>query len=63
MAIVYLTLGSNINPEENLRAALTLLKEHAALLAYSSVYITPPQGYTQQPDFYNMAAKVETSLA
>ncbi len=62
MAIAYLALGSNINPEENLRAALIFLKEQTRLLTYSSVYITPPQGYADQPDFYNMAAKVETHL-
>lgn len=63
MAEVYLSLGSNIQPERHLKAALTLLRERCALRACSSVYRTPPQGDPDQADFLNMAVKVTTSLS
>lgn len=59
---VYLSLGSNIEPEKNLRRAVQLLREECLVLAISSLYRTPPQGFIDQPDFLNMAVKVQTSL-
>ena len=59
----YISLGSNIAPEENLAAAVKLLRQSCRVLAISSVYITAPQGYADQPDFYNMAVKAATALA
>ena len=63
LAEVYLSLGSNIQPAENLKAALVLLGERCAVRGYSSVYRTPPQGDRHQADFLNMAIKVATSLS
>jgi 2-amino-4-hydroxy-6-hydroxymethyldihydropteridine diphosphokinase len=40
-----------------------LLAERCAVLARSPVYRTPPQGFADQPDFYNMAVKVATALS
>lgn len=60
--VVYVSIGSNITPEENLRAAVRLLRERCHVLALSSVYRTPPQGYTDQADFLNMAVKLKTDL-
>lgn len=60
---VYVSLGSNIEPEKNLVKAIGLLREHSTVLATSSVYRTPPQGYTQQADFLNMAVKLTTTRA
>ncbi|MBZ0275749.1 MAG: 2-amino-4-hydroxy-6-hydroxymethyldihydropteridine diphosphokinase [Anaerolineae bacterium] len=59
----YVSLGSNIEPERNLAQAVRLLRTKCAVLAVSSVYRTPPQGYTDQPDFLNMAVKISTTLA
>lgn len=59
---VYLSLGSNIEPEKNLRRAVQLLREVCTVLAISSAYRTPPQGFINQPDFLNMAVKIHTSL-
>lgn len=59
---VYISLGSNIEPERHLAEAVRLLATHCDLLAVSSVYRTPPQGYTDQADFLNMAVKAATSL-
>jgi 2-amino-4-hydroxy-6-hydroxymethyldihydropteridine diphosphokinase len=61
--LVYLSLGSNIEPEENMRAAVEMLATLAKLRAVSSVWETPPLGLTDQPNFLNAAAMVETKLA
>jgi 2-amino-4-hydroxy-6-hydroxymethyldihydropteridine diphosphokinase len=60
--LAFISLGSNIEPEKNLREAVRLLREHTEVLATSSVYRTPPQGYTEQADFWNMAVKLKTDL-
>ncbi|MBN1934921.1 MAG: 2-amino-4-hydroxy-6-hydroxymethyldihydropteridine diphosphokinase [Anaerolineae bacterium] len=59
---VLLSLGSNIDPESHLRAAVRLLAERCRLLAVSPVYETAPVGKTDQPPFLNAAAWVETPL-
>lgn len=42
--IAYLSLGSNIEPETNLKSALRLLACYTDLLAVSSVWETNPWG-------------------
>lgn len=59
---VYVSLGSNINPEHNLVEAVRLLRLKCEVLAVSSVYRTPPQGYMQQSDFLNLSVQLRTSL-
>jgi 2-amino-4-hydroxy-6-hydroxymethyldihydropteridine diphosphokinase len=59
---VYIAIGSNIEPERNLRAAIRLLASQCSLLAVSRVYETKPVGKTDQPDFLNAAALIETEL-
>ena len=58
--LAYVSLGSNISPEENLRQALRRLRQYTTLLAWSPVYRSEPQGYTAQAHFLNMAAKIHT---
>lgn len=58
--LVYLSLGSNIHPEENLPAAVRALREFGKVLAVSSVWETPPVGYLEQPNFLNAAILLET---
>jgi 2-amino-4-hydroxy-6-hydroxymethyldihydropteridine diphosphokinase len=60
--VVYLSLGSNIEPAENLRAAIEQLAAQTKLIAVSSVWETKPVGLAKQPNFLNAAAIVETSL-
>ncbi len=63
MALVYLALGTNLGQrEENLRLALAALQEKTTLRAQSSIYETPPWGYTDQPAFLNMVVAAETDL-
>jgi 2-amino-4-hydroxy-6-hydroxymethyldihydropteridine diphosphokinase len=62
--IVYLALGTNLGDRlANLHAAIASLPPAVRVMAESSVYETPPWGYTDQPAFLNMAVKAETPLA
>ncbi|MFH1560659.1 MAG: 2-amino-4-hydroxy-6-hydroxymethyldihydropteridine diphosphokinase [Chloroflexota bacterium] len=64
MATAYLGLGSNLGDrEDNLRRALSLLRQETSLTALSSVYETEPWGYTSQPLFLNMVCALETGLS
>lgn len=58
--LVYLSLGSNIEPEKNLVAALRLLSTHGQVLAVSHVWETPPVGFVSQANFLNAAALLQT---
>jgi 2-amino-4-hydroxy-6-hydroxymethyldihydropteridine diphosphokinase len=58
----YLSLGSNIEPELNLAAAVKMLAEQTRLAAVSQVWETTSLGTTAQPNFLNAAAIVETEL-
>ena len=61
MADVLLGLGSNVGDREaNIRKALRLLTAHGTIRAASSIYETQPVGYSQQDDFLNACAWLET---
>jgi len=59
---VYVSVGSNIEPEKNLQAALDMLKESCTILQVSSVYQSPAFGYEDQPDFLDMAVELTTPV-
>jgi 2-amino-4-hydroxy-6-hydroxymethyldihydropteridine diphosphokinase len=59
----YIGLGSNINGEYNMQAAVWLLARQCRLLAVSPVYQTRPVGKLDQPDFVNAVALVGTELS
>jgi 2-amino-4-hydroxy-6-hydroxymethyldihydropteridine diphosphokinase len=61
--LAYLSLGSNIEPERNLPAAVALLHRYGVVQAVSSVWESPPVGLTDQPDFLNAAVLLETGLS
>jgi 2-amino-4-hydroxy-6-hydroxymethyldihydropteridine diphosphokinase len=60
-----IALGSNIDPERNLPAAVARLAAHPDIevVAASGVYESPPLGRPGDPWFRNAAVAVETSLA
>ena len=58
----FLSLGSNIRPEENLRAAARLLSDQGRVLACAPVYRSPAYGDETQPDYLNSAVLVESNL-
>jgi 2-amino-4-hydroxy-6-hydroxymethyldihydropteridine diphosphokinase len=66
MHIAFIALGSNLGDPENMVrlgiAALAGLPQ-AELIAASSLYRSPAQGYADQPDFVNAVAQLSTSLA
>ena len=60
----YLILGSNLgDPESSLKIALEKIKtELGEVIRTSSIYVTEPWGFKDQPPFYNQVAEVETDL-
>lgn len=63
MTRVFIALGSNIDPERNLPEAVRRLAARCELLAVSPVYETAPVGKTDQPNFLNAAALIDTDRA
>ena len=65
MTRIFVGLGSNIEqPMKQLATAYQHLNDHPLLgssLA-SSVYLSPPLGPSDQPDFYNAAVQIDTQL-
>ncbi|NJL83867.1 MAG: 2-amino-4-hydroxy-6-hydroxymethyldihydropteridine diphosphokinase [Chloroflexaceae bacterium] len=55
-----LSVGSNINPVENLRRAAAILAEEQTWMDSSKIIITKPVGYQYQPDFHNAAFYLKT---
>ena len=60
---IYLALGSNLGDRvANLENARKALAPKVTLIHESPIYVTPPWGYTDQPDFLNQVIEVETLL-
>ena len=61
MSRAYLSLGSNIDPESNLRSAIAALRARFGELRLSPVYRTTAVSFAG-PDFLNAAAVIEIDL-
>ncbi len=61
MPRVYLSLGSNQQPEQHLRAALEALRERFGAIEVSAAYRTPAVGF-DGPAFVNLAVALDTGL-
>ena len=59
---IVVSLGSNIDKEENLPEAVRLLRQRCQVVAVSSVYETKPVGLENQPIFWNAAVIVHSDL-
>ena len=60
---VYLALGTNLGDREaNLSRARELLSAEVTIIQASPIYVTPPWGYEDQPDFLNQVLEVQTEL-
>jgi 2-amino-4-hydroxy-6-hydroxymethyldihydropteridine diphosphokinase len=57
----YLSLGSNIEPEENLRKAVAALRARFGDVIVSPVYRTPAVGF-DGPDFLNAIAVIDSDI-
>jgi len=62
MAVVYLGLGSNMQPEQNLRMAVVCLRSHFTNVVLSNSYQSDALGF-EGDDFINLVARVETDLS
>ncbi len=66
-ARVFIAVGSNINPEENIKRALKLLGERAVLVAVSAFYLTEPLatpgGQGAGGSYYNGVVEIITPLS
>lgn len=61
LAIV--SVGSNIDPEQNLQSSRNILKSEVVFLGEATVIKTKPDGYQDQPDFYNGAYLLGTEMS
>lgn len=61
MATIYIALGSNINPEYNMKAAAIMLRNKYPDIRFSSVYRTKARDAEDQPDFLNAVAAFESA--
>ena len=52
-SVAFVGLGSNIDPEDNVRGALEALAQRASIVAVSTFYRTSPVGSPGSADFYN----------
>ncbi len=59
MPRVYVSIGSNIDREANIRGAVRMLREHYGPLTLSRVYETPAEGFDGDA-FYNLVAAFDT---
>ncbi|MFN2308691.1 MAG: 2-amino-4-hydroxy-6-hydroxymethyldihydropteridine diphosphokinase [Gammaproteobacteria bacterium] len=59
MARVYVSIGSNIEREHHVRAALTALEAHYGELECSTIYQTAAVGF-EGDDFYNLVVGFDT---
>ncbi|MHB0858103.1 MAG: 2-amino-4-hydroxy-6-hydroxymethyldihydropteridine diphosphokinase [Anaerolineae bacterium] len=62
MTEALIALGSNIEPERNLRDAVARLPRTGLLLAVSPVYESEPVGRPEQPCFLNAVARIACEL-
>ena len=59
----FISLGSNVDPESNLRRGALLLAELDGDMRLSRVWFSPAVGPPGQPDFLNAGARLVTDLA
>ncbi|MEA3327584.1 MAG: 2-amino-4-hydroxy-6-hydroxymethyldihydropteridine diphosphokinase [Chloroflexota bacterium] len=60
---IYLALGTNLGDRRcNLLIARESLPPYVHVKKASSIYATPPWGYTDQPEFFNQVLEVQTTL-
>jgi 2-amino-4-hydroxy-6-hydroxymethyldihydropteridine diphosphokinase len=59
MARVFVSIGSNVDPDHNVRSSVSMLRNRFRCLQLSSVYRTSPVGFDGD-DFYNLVAAFDT---
>ena len=60
---VYLGLGGNLgDPPATFRKAIGQISDFAQIIGVSKLYRSKPYGFSDQPDFFNAAARITTDL-
>lgn len=62
MVDVYISIGSNVEKERYIRAALDALAGRFSLVSLSPVYESEAQGFSGEP-FYNLVVLIQTNLS
>ena len=63
MKTTYIALGTNLGDRlANLRSAIESFAPELRVTRESTIYETPPWGFTDQPAFLNMVIEAETNL-
>lgn len=62
MTRVYLSLGSNIDREHNIRSGLDALAQHFGQLTLSPVYESAAVGFSGEP-FFNLVVAIDTDIS
>lgn len=62
MPCVYVSIGTNIDRERNVRYAVKALRKQFGTLAISPVYESAPVGF-EGDDFYNLVVGLDTELS
>lgn len=58
----YVAIGSSIEPETNIQAALNLLAERVVIRGLSNFYQTPALYRPEDPPFYNGVVAIDTGI-
>ena len=61
LADAFIAVGSNINPQDNIHRALTMLSKQLSIAAISNFYKTAAAGTSGQPDYLNGIVKIKTA--
>jgi dihydroneopterin aldolase/2-amino-4-hydroxy-6-hydroxymethyldihydropteridine diphosphokinase len=62
LARAFVSVGSNIDPYNNVKRALLLLRHQASIVGISTVYLTPAEDRPEQAAYYNCIVGVDTQL-
>ncbi len=63
LSVAFLSVGSNIEPERNVVAAMELLRGRTRVAGSSTFYRTAPIGRPDQPEFINGIWRIGTALS
>jgi 2-amino-4-hydroxy-6-hydroxymethyldihydropteridine diphosphokinase len=61
-SVAFVSVGANIAPQRNIRAALTALKGQTRVVGSSTFYETEPLGRRDQPRYVNGVWRIETDI-
>ena len=62
MSRAFVSVGSNIHPDSNVKAAVERVRARFGPCRISPVYLTAPVGDADQPDFWNLALCFDCDL-